>query len=1562
LVDGNLILGLPGPEVPTAAGALSASLAYNSLDTRPSAFSGSPGWTLAAGDAPPAKLIDHSQPAAADRSEAVEFVWPDGSSDYFPRVGTSNTYLAPPGDPSVLQRTTTGGYTLTDADGSIYEFAAAATDGLAQLVRAEVVSAKKAAARVEYIYSSGRIQTVTAWGKDAGQVDRQLGKLSFNWACAGALLCIEGPNNPGDPINRTWKYVGNGGGGASGQLIQVHNGTRTLLELSWGANGKPATFKNANDLNPNAASPGYTGSTGNPGSHELQLGYDASDRVTSVTETDVRDRYLNPTRPDALWSLAYFSGACPGTALHAPAAHAAGSQPALVGCTELTPPRLQGTTKRLRVFYDNLAHPLEQVDAAGNYTLTAYNDRHQLDWSEDELSHPTDYAYDAFDYSLTAVTGPDPDAAGPLVRSVTSYRYDETKIGDAATPGLALTGLRGAYYSNANLSGRPDAIATDSAVDFNWSTGGATANPSAVDNFSVRWTGSLEIATAGTYYLATVADDGSRVTVDNQVAVDGWAGQSATSPLCSVALTLTAGRHKLVAEYREATGTASIQLRLGTSCAGATAVTSTSLRPGYLNQTSIVSPPNAPGGAARVSFSHYAEPWEGLPDYMQVKVGTVDHVTSFEYDDFGRIVRKTMPRGNIGRIVASGDLGQPTTDAPKFSTVWAYYAAGASATLPAACTLAPAPSVGDQRGLLRSVKSGEAASDSAVAPIVTVYDLHGRPVAVTDGKGSTCARYDAEGRLVEEKAPGELSSIVHGHDPLGQVLTTTQGSQALASVYAEDGGLVDSTDSFGAELEFVRDLEGNTLKRRVATGSLATSTVYETTMAYDDDNQLTQLIDPGSRVWSFFYDKRGALQATRYPNGTLSWKEISAAGWLTNLYNRHGTISTWPTTLPADASPIVDFAYTYVQSSQRASETRTGGGLSSEQTNYGYDSMGRLETVTLPNGASRRYCFDLDSNRTAIHSASSGAAPACGSADPNASYIYDPFSAPGIDQLTAVSEAGQTRAFAYDSDGNMTQRGADSLTWDGRGRHNGGTIRGTEISYEFDAAGFRRQRMGTLRYGGEVIQHAPSLYWRLADSTGSTFAEDASGNTLPGSYAGGVTLGQPGPVTTESNPGVGLDGVDDQISRPVVLTATADLTLEVWAYWNGTPGNKIILYNGTPGANGYGLAISNGACGTGSNLYLILGGVSCGAINGGAIPINQWVHIAAARTAGGTWTLYVNGISVGTSSLAPIVPTGTTAVSPAGNRFNGRVDEVALYSRSLGASLIAAHYQRATTTSSATTRYLLGGLIETTSAGTITAFPVPGPEGDVARYAGPPTSGAPNPPVPNYLYYNGHGDLAAQANNQGTRLAAYTYDPFGAANQASLPGNATTERYTGRWDKQLDTASALIEMGARPYDPTLGRFLSIDPIEGGALNNYDYAGQDPLNTYDLDGRKMEPTMGGGIGAIRPPKPSRGSKGSKASRPNPPRTKAQIVRSNYERGVRAENEVAAAFRAMGYTVQQRVTIKTPIGTRVIDVQISRNGRVLGGLEIKTGGSRYLPSQRAKDWYLSRIGYRVHVIRW
>ena len=42
-------------------------------------------------------------------------------------------------------------------------------------------------------------------------------------------------------------------------------------------------------------------------------------------------------------------------------------------------------------------------------------------------------------------------------------------------------------------------------------------------------------------------------------------------------------------------------------------------------------------------------------------------------------------------------------------------------------------------------------------------------------------------------------------------------------------------------------------------------------------------------------------------------------------------------------------------------------------------------------------------------------------------------------------------------------------------------------------------------------------------------------------------------------------------------------------------------------------------------------------------------------------------------------------------------------------------------------------------------------------------------------------------------------------------------------------------MGVRPYVPAAGRFLGVDPVEGGNANDYVYP-QDPVNSFDLDGR------------------------------------------------------------------------------------------------------------------------------
>lgn len=55
-------------------------------------------------------------------------------------------------------------------------------------------------------------------------------------------------------------------------------------------------------------------------------------------------------------------------------------------------------------------------------------------------------------------------------------------------------------------------------------------------------------------------------------------------------------------------------------------------------------------------------------------------------------------------------------------------------------------------------------------------------------------------------------------------------------------------------------------------------------------------------------------------------------------------------------------------------------------------------------------------------------------------------------------------------------------------------------------------------------------------------------------------------------------------------------------------------------------------------------------------------------------------------------------------------------------------------------------------------------------------------------------------------------------------------------------------MCVRQHNPLIGRFLQTDPVPGGSANAYDYAYQDPINTLDLDGRRVADDNGAGCSA------------------------------------------------------------------------------------------------------------------
>jgi hypothetical protein len=214
-----------------------------------------------------------------------------------------------------------------------------------------------------------------------------------------------------------------------------------------------------------------------------------------------------------------------------------------------------------------------------------------------------------------------------------------------------------------------------------------------------------------------------------------------------------------------------------------------------------------------------------------------------------------------------------------------------------------------------------------------------------------------------------------------------------------------------------------------------------------------------------------------------------------------------------------------------------------------------------------------------------------------------------------------------------------------------------------------------MSYQSEVLADTPRVYYRLDESSG--LPQDSSGNGLHITNVDGVpTYGVAGALPSDpSATALSFAGAADLERTDNALLDLADtFTLEAWIKRGSTSSSAFGIVSKGTGA--YYMRINNNALNLlRSNIADIVSSTTT------ITDTTTWHHVACTKT-GATAKLYIDGVDVTGSVSDSTCANNTEDLNIASDiasveRFNGAIDEVAVYATALSQARVLAHYQAA---------------------------------------------------------------------------------------------------------------------------------------------------------------------------------------------------------------------------------------------------------------------------------------------
>jgi RHS repeat-associated protein len=620
-------------------------------------------------------------------------------------------------------------------------------------------------------------------------------------------------------------------------------------------------------------------------------------------------------------------------------------------------------------------------------------------------------------------------------------------------------------------------------------------------------------------------------------------------------------------------------------------------------------------------------------------------------------------------------------------------------------------------------------------------------------------------------------------------------------------------------------------------------------------------------------NNQGGVTNYTYAAGTSS--DGSAGENLTQVQgpaNSSGNRATWSAQYNDSANPFAPtmnsdtngsrFNYAYDSNGSLCAKSEgtvtttlncTGGsGQGQNQLTFQHDSKGQILSATDANGHSTSYSYDsgathnliqitppspLGTNTFSYDSANRVSTVTDGKSQ-TITYSYD-----NLDRVTSIvykNSSGvtyDTMSYSYDDDGNLHTRldatGTETFGYDKLNRLTSDQKpSGTTVAYSYDDAN-RLASVDDSGTGGQTVSYAYDAANRVTSIT------EPGSKTTTYSYQDAPTVTNPTVTITYPNSASVLSSFDTSGRLlSIVDKDGSGATVASFAYsygWSSGTKDGSLRQSVTDNAGAttyycYDSAArltraDSNQCGTSP---------SASAYQYTYDPTGNMT----SKTIAGTTTNYtVNAANELTNSGYSYDANGNLTASPSftGFTYNPKNQTTQINPTSGGTTLNITYAgqgqaDRVTANSTGDSASFIDdqlGIAEVnSSAQGIATWFTRDPSG---RILGERCNG-------NYYYlFDGLGSVIAATNATGTVIRTFKYDPYG--NTTNTTGTLFEPiRYAGYY---LDYQTNLYKAGQRYYDPTTSRWTQQDSINNAldthGWNQYDYAGDDPVNSVDPSG-------------------------------------------------------------------------------------------------------------------------------